>query len=78
MDMQDLEFSVNEAARQGKHLFIWDRSGQVATYFAEFGIHKEFITDMVQVALASADRVTGVLDTGLSSLSDSLVQSIKS
>ena len=45
----------------------------MATFFAEFGIHKEFITDMVHVALASADQVTGVLDSGLKSLCDSLV-----
>ena len=76
--MQQLEFCVKDAARQGKHLFIWDRCGQVATFFSEFGIHKEFITDMVEVALASADQVAGVLDSGLSSLRDSLIQSMQS
>jgi len=77
MSLNDLQNCVDEARRLSKHLFVWDRSGQVGTYFAEFGIHMEFITDMVNVALSTQDKVTGVLDTGLIRLSDSLVTSLQ-
>ena len=65
-----------EAREQGKHLFIWDKSGQVPTYFAEFGIHKEYTEDMIRVALASKNNVVDVLDESLDSLRKSLVESL--
>ena len=65
IDIENMEGAVDDARRLGKHLFLWDKSGQVAAFFSEFGIHNEFITDMVSVALASAKEVNGVLNDSL-------------
>ena len=69
VDLGSLQACVEEASRLGRHLFIWDRCGQASAYFAEFGVNMEFITDMVNVALAKKDEVNRVLDSGLERLS---------
>ena len=47
---------MDEARESGKHLFVWDRTGQVPTFFESFvGINKEFTIEMVSVALADVN-----------------------
>ena len=73
--LRGLEARVISCREQGKHLFIWDKTGLVPTYFEEFGVHKEFTNEMVSVALAKAN-INKVLDSSLESLGNALVQAL--
>ena len=42
-----LEHRLDQARNLGKHLFIWDKTGQVPSYFEDFGKHHEFTCEMV-------------------------------
>ena len=52
---------MQEAREIGKHVFVWDKTGLVPTFFENFGINKEFTIEMVRVALADADAVESAL-----------------
>ena len=76
VDLDHLQESVDEASRLGKHLFIWDRTGGVASHFSEFGFHIDFIPDMVKVALSDYQNLHSDLEDGLTSLRNSLAQAL--
>ena len=59
------------ARQQGKHIFIWDKTGLVPTEFENFGINVEFTVDMVNVAIAK-DNIESVLNQGLQGLHSAL------
>ena len=72
---ENLQMRIDEARSSGKHLFVWDRTGQVPMHFENFGINKEFTVEMVSVALADVDVHT-VLDSGLQGLRSALAESL--
>lgn len=67
-----LELVIKKAAELEKHVFIWDKSGQVAQFFELFGIEQDFIDCMVRVAIAEDDQVPALITESLQILRNSI------
>ena len=72
ISLMKLELVVKKAARLEKHVFIWDKSGQVAQFFELFGIQQDFIDCMVKVAIAEDYQVPELITESLNILRDSI------
>ena len=61
--VDELPEKIEEARMAGKHVFLWDMTGQLPLILD--GIHFDFTDDMIQVALSEQSSVNETLERGL-------------